>query len=152
MWSRKDHSAWNLANYYRKRQYYIDYLGGCCVDCGSTEDLQFDHADPAAKSFTIGNYVTHSAEKVEAELAKCVLRCKRCHLEKSKINKELGGGQNKLPEEAFQHGTMRMYVTKKCRCIPCRRAKTLYYKKILKIDEVISPEMIPVKRGRWRTG
>jgi len=28
-------------------------LGGRCVRCGATEDLEFDHIDPSTKRFTI---------------------------------------------------------------------------------------------------
>lgn len=54
---------------------------GPCVDCGTRDNLQVDHADASTK-------VTHrvwswARERREAELAKCVARCESCHVEKS---------------------------------------------------------------------
>ena len=56
-------------------------LGGKCVDCGTTENLQFDHKDPSKKSFNISCVLS---ERTFKELEKCELRCGDCHLEKTK--------------------------------------------------------------------
>lgn len=50
---------------------------GPCVDCGSWSDLQVDHVDASTK-------ITHrvwswAKDRREAELAKCAVRCVRCH-------------------------------------------------------------------------
>lgn len=53
-----------------------------CVDCGETDPLvlEFDHRDPAGKSFTIGTVDTvRSLESVSSEIAKCDVRCANCH-------------------------------------------------------------------------
>lgn len=134
-------SAWNLAKYHRTRQAWIERLGGKCIDCGTTEDLQFDHADASSKIIDISRVLTYAAPRVEAEMAKCVLRCKPCHVAKSRANKELGGGQNKVPEDDFVHGTARMYHLKECRCELCRRAKRYYRSHLIKIDEVVPEEL-----------
>lgn len=39
----------------QRRADAIELLGGRCVDCGSTEDLEFDHIDRSEKRFTIGD-------------------------------------------------------------------------------------------------
>jgi hypothetical protein len=43
-----------LAHYYRVKEKLIEELGGECVVCGTKEELEFDHVDPATKLFTIG--------------------------------------------------------------------------------------------------
>jgi hypothetical protein len=54
-----------------------------CVDCGEWDIrcLDFDHVDPTTKEFTISSKVLQawSWERIEAELAKCVVRCANCH-------------------------------------------------------------------------
>ena len=71
--------------YYRRRSAAIEQLGGKCVDCGTTEKLEFDHDDASTKSFSIGRaFAGWSEVRLQAELKKCVLRCRPCHLEKSR--------------------------------------------------------------------
>jgi len=54
---------------------------GPCVDCGSWDDLQVDHIDPQAKvSHRVWNWA--DARRL-AELAKCAVRCRQCHDEKT---------------------------------------------------------------------
>lgn len=134
------HSAWNLAKYHKIRQEVITLLGGECVDCGSKAKLEFDHNDPQTKTFTISALLTYSWKRIEPEITKCVLRCKECHLQKSKRNKELRGGQNRLPENSYRHGTARMYHYRACRCSQCKTAASLYKRKELKVDEIVSAD------------
>ena len=65
----------------KRKAIMIEMLGGKCVDCGTTENLQFDHIDPSKKSFNIACVLS---ERMLAELEKCELRCGDCHLEKTK--------------------------------------------------------------------
>jgi hypothetical protein len=37
----------------RRRETAKQMLGGKCVECRSAADLEFDHSDPATKSFEI---------------------------------------------------------------------------------------------------
>jgi recombinational DNA repair protein (RecF pathway) len=57
-----------------------------CVDCGETDPvvLQFDHVR-GEKSFAIATMVStgFSAAKIEAEIAKCEVRCANCHFRKT---------------------------------------------------------------------
>lgn len=94
--------------YYKRRQKLLDHLGGECVLCGATEDLHFDHIDPAQKSFDISRNVTLSNEIVRAELAKCQVLCRKHHEEKTA--RENSG---------FTHGTLYAWMKKKCRCEQC---------------------------------
>jgi hypothetical protein len=53
-------------------------LGGKCVWCETTENLEFDHIDPAQKSLTIGK-LDCSLDLWWKEVEKCRLLCKTCH-------------------------------------------------------------------------
>lgn len=54
-----------------------------CVDCGEADPvvLEFDHRDPAEKSFPIGKAIgkTWRWQVIEEEIAKCDVRCANCH-------------------------------------------------------------------------
>ena len=69
-----------------KKQILIEHLGGKCVGCGVTTDLQFDHIDRNAKSFTIGKCLGNKLEDLIKEANKCQLLCKSCHEYKTTIN------------------------------------------------------------------
>jgi len=78
--------------YDRCRSLWIAKLGGRCVDCGSTEDLQFDHEDSTTKSFDVAKHLTSASEaKLVEEMEKCVLRCQPCHHQKSLDSKDYRG-------------------------------------------------------------
>lgn len=81
----------------KRKQELIDFLGGKCVKCGSTEELQFDHIDPSTKSFTIASCPTASEERMMAEIKKCQLLCRKCHEEKTFSASKLG--RKMTPEE-----------------------------------------------------
>lgn len=106
-----------LRHYYRKREELISLLGGKCVDCGVTHDLQFDHADASSKSFDISNWYGLSMEKLKPELDKCVLRCKPCHGVKTR---EVDGLK-------MEHGKFSMYRHGKCRCDLCKEANRVQW-------------------------
>ena len=62
---------------------YLDgiKLASGCADCGYNEDpvaLQFDHVR-GVKTGTVGSMVHYSRERLDAEIAKCVVRCANCH-------------------------------------------------------------------------
>ena len=71
--------------YYKKnRAFLIDYLGGKCTSCGTTENLEFDHKDPKQKSFSISpNLKQHINERIMNEIDKCHLLCTDCHKKKT---------------------------------------------------------------------
>lgn len=63
------------------------FEGKSCIDCGAVDDLELDHRDPAQKvSHRIWSW---SWERIEAEAAKCDVRCRDCHLDKSKREGDL---------------------------------------------------------------
>lgn len=70
--------------YRAERLSAIAQLGGQCVDCGITDErvLHFDHVDPLDKADAVTKLLRNKglmAEAVQAELAKCLLRCANCH-------------------------------------------------------------------------
>jgi 5-methylcytosine-specific restriction endonuclease McrA len=69
-------------------------LGNRCVECGTTEDLEIDHIDPAKKTIKLSNLWSIAEHLFNAELEKCQLLCSNCHRNKSKIDigVEHGGG------------------------------------------------------------
>ena len=103
---------------HRQRERCIAYLGGCCVRCGTTENIEFDHIEPGSKSFRISQKIQFPLKYLKSELDKCQLLCTQCHLEKGR---ECG---ERYP--AATHGTFAMYTRHKCRCAICRAKMAQY--------------------------
>lgn len=66
------------------RQRIYTYLkSNPCVDCGENRipTLQFDHIDPSTKKFAISRVINRIKDfsRIEAEIAKCEVRCANCH-------------------------------------------------------------------------
>ena len=83
-------------NYFR--EILLEKLGGKCVECGSTEALEFDHIDPSTKSFNISAGYHKPKQVLEEELSKCQLLCNKCHIQKSRKDlkfrpKTIAGGR-----------------------------------------------------------
>ena len=70
--------------YARLRLETIKAMGGKCVQCGSVDDLQIDHKDPATKEFPVSKFWSLSRQKLQKELNKCQLLCEKCHAEKTR--------------------------------------------------------------------
>jgi hypothetical protein len=88
----------------------IEHLGGKCVKCGSTSDLEFDHIDPTTKSFTLtGKNLDKPWQAVLAEAHLCQLLCGPHHNEKTSSERD-----------AWRHGTLHGYFNRRCRCDECR--------------------------------
>jgi hypothetical protein len=53
----------------------------CNLECDETNHVAFDwdHIDPATKSFNLGNVRTQPFDKITLEISKCRLLCKNCH-------------------------------------------------------------------------
>lgn len=99
----------------RRRARAIVLLGGKCVECSSTKNLEFDHKDPATKDKEVSKHLWDQKPSViAAELRKCQLLCEDCHKKKTKKN-----GDISREREAAQHGSLRMYKAYKCRCNAC---------------------------------
>lgn len=108
--------------YNKQRKMFIDFLGGKCVVCENTQNLEIDHIDWRLKSFNIGVlWGEKSLPKVFEELAKCQILCNIHHKEKTK---------NDIAEQAEYndfHGTYHGWLNRKCRCENCDFAKREYY-------------------------
>ena len=72
---RKDKERYNaymrsymLKRYHERRALALDYLGGFCVYCGSTEKLEFDHIDRTSKSFPISKLWSTAEDKFWEEI------------------------------------------------------------------------------------
>lgn len=104
-----------------KKTEAVAELGGRCVKCSSTEDLQFDHIDPTSKVKNVT--VMFNTVKWKDEIKKCQLLCRKCHIDKSIIDK----GHKKA---VGTHGTLSSY--KYCKCDLCRDAKSEYSREYYK--------------------
>jgi hypothetical protein len=82
------------------KKWAIALLGGKCVICETTDNLEFDHIIYSTKSFTIGACLTNTREVLTKELEKCQLLCTNCHREKNKT--ELHSGFYKLDYETAE--------------------------------------------------
>lgn len=66
------------------KQKSIEYLGGCCSNCGykkSISALEFHHINPKIKDINFKNILYKDFEQIKIELDKCVLLCANCHRE-----------------------------------------------------------------------
>lgn len=69
----------------RRRLWYFGFMANrCCEDCGATNQhsrLEWHHRDPATKFLPVSRMIANfNTERVLAEIAKCDLLCKACHL------------------------------------------------------------------------
>ena len=111
--------ASKLKDYRTKLAKLKTMYGGKCVQCASTNNLEFDHIDPRFKSFTISEGWALAWDRVMREAAKCQLLCRPCHKEKTRL--QMYGVR--------EHGTYTMFKRGKCRCEPCRSAHRMYMSK-----------------------
>lgn len=100
-------NAYMKERYRKRREEAIIYLGGVCVDCGTTNDLHFHHQDPTQKSFTIARGSSFSNERFWAEIDKCFLLCMDCH--------------HTHHASTYPCGTPQKYW-RGCTCTECKRA------------------------------
>ena len=79
------HNTNARARYKRNRDAAIAHLGGKCVGCGNTHNLEFDHIDRAEKSANLAK-LFKAKERMWEEVDKCQLLCKDCHTVKSRVH------------------------------------------------------------------
>lgn len=95
-------SEWQNRWMHKRRDAWLKEHGPCEF-CGATENLEVDHIDSSDK-FTHKIW-SYRAEIREAELAKCRVLCRSCHVKRH-------------AKEKIVHGTRSRYE-KGCRCEPC---------------------------------
>lgn len=114
----------NYQRYYKKyndnrRIWAIEYLGGKCTVCHSTENLEFDHIEPSKMSFRIAPNLTMIKSKLIIELKKCQLLCHKHHCDKTRSD---------MGWHVPVHGVIAMYSNNGCRCKKCKTAWAKYYR------------------------
>lgn len=116
--------------YASRRLKGIGLLGGKCVQCGATENLEFDHIDPAMKSnHRIWSW---SWARINEELAKCQLLCVSCHYTKTLVFISTAGGT---------WATRKNHHKKGCGCRSCCAMRSAEVGAVLKRRTPIeSPE------------
>ena len=80
-----------------------------CIWCGSKENLELHHVDPATKDTS--SIWSWSEERRNKEIEKCIVLCKDCHYIYH---------TNKC--KTWAHGIASTYK-KGCRCLDCRYAQ-----------------------------
>lgn len=112
-----------VERYSKQREEFVNYLGGRCSRCGTTENLEIDHIFWQDKSFAVSAlWGSKKLEKVYAELDKCQLLCQEHHKLKTK--------QDKAEQSYYKpinHGTMYAWMKLKCGCEVCLLAKWAWY-------------------------
>jgi len=106
---RRDYIArYNLARYNKRKAEAIKILGGACVICGSTEELQFDHLNPSTKKFALGKLWSSAQVDFLEELSKCQLLCFSCHQLKTVLyDKHQKSHLNEQPRVKVKQGILR---------------------------------------------
>lgn len=112
-------SAYKKQWHDRRKQKAIDILGGGCVVCGTTDNLEFDHIDPNTVEFRIIPGLRLAWSRVLKELEKCQLLCRDHHWDKTRKDRNLNDGK---------HGIIGMYTNRGCRCVACKATWAAYYR------------------------
>ena len=83
---REYHRNYSREYYHTRKNELLFRLGNKCAVCGISEGLTFDHIDPLKKSFNISHLLNRSKEDTDLELTKCQLLCRKCHIEKNRVD------------------------------------------------------------------
>lgn len=106
-------TIWMKKRYHHKMANFRAYLGNKCAQCQKSDELEFDHIDPATKLFTIGQRWDYAWGKMKTELDKCQLLCKTCHRAKS------------IAMSRVNHGYPRL-ANRLCTCPDCKARANSY--------------------------
>lgn len=108
-------AEYQIAYYHRKRAEVVAYLGGKCVECGTEDDLEIDHIDPATKSFEPGKCLNLKNPLHLAEIEKCQLLCREHHRVKTAVE-----------NTGITHGSTYAWSKAKCLCSVCQEAQRVW--------------------------
>lgn len=114
---RKDYQK---KRYIERLNFAREKLGGKCAKCGNVDGLEFDHINPSTKTANIPIATMWSEERWLAELAKCQLLCRLCHLAKN--------GQEAIGRRLTTHGRVKQYQ-RGCRCNECVDAQRVVWER-----------------------
>lgn len=81
--NKKPYQATWIKNLRKKRREEWIKQNGPCKACGTWENLQIDHINPLEKKYNPGYLWNRNKEFREAELVKCQVLCRSCHLKKT---------------------------------------------------------------------
>lgn len=91
----------------RVKQRAVVLLGGRCAGCAgefAARAFEFHHLDASTKDFSISaDGIVRCWDKIEAELAKCVLVCANCHREVHAGLRSFDTGTRSLSEEPSEY-------------------------------------------------
>ena len=104
--------AYQKERYVKNKAEAAALLGGVCVKCGASENLQFDHIDPATKVKNVTLMFNPLAWR--DEIKKCQLLCPPCHTDKTIVDLN-------RTKAVGTHGTLSSY--RHCKCDLCKAAK-----------------------------
>lgn len=119
------------AEFIRKRKEKWFAENGPCALCGSDENLEVDHIDPAVKSFSV--HWGMRADLLAIELSKCRALCEKCHT-------QLSGDQKRKPENEVKKP--------KCKCEECRLARNAYAREYVKRPHVVARILAKQREAR----
>jgi hypothetical protein len=88
-------------------RWLVDFLAEHpCIDCGETDPvvLEFDHIDRSTKRADVSILVQrgYSLAIIQAEIAKCVVRCANCHRRRTVTQLGWPRGRFKLESKSLQ--------------------------------------------------
>lgn len=128
--------ALDKARYLRHRSEVIKRLGGKCVVCGTTKNLEVDHKDPKKKKFEVlASMRSINGESLKKEVKKCQLLCHKHHMEKTLRDRGQVSARGR-------HGTLSTY--RYCKCRLCWEAHRDY---CAKYNQKIKERKAREKRG-----
>ena len=79
----------------KNRAHYVGLMGGKCVKCGTTENLEIDHINPEDKTLRTSSMWSRKHDTIMEELSKCQLLCCDCHKEKTREEKDRTKGRQR---------------------------------------------------------
>lgn len=102
-----------MERYHKRRSEAFKILGGKCVVCGTTENLEIDHVDRSLKTMDVARMAWVSKDRFLKEIENCQLLCKPHHIAKSR------------EEQSVPHGGG-VSGKKNCPCEPCTAKRREY--------------------------
>lgn len=119
---------------------------GPCKKCGSSENLEVDHIDRTTKiSHRVWSW---SEQRRVAELAKCQVLCRACHINKT---------CDDLGERILVHGTVGRGYDRGCKCSACLGARAKQQREYRKVKRLAataatSTHVNHVEKPDWTGG